>query len=245
MAGAIQIHLDQVTSTNDVAKEFLRDVDRVVVTADHQTSGRGRRGRDWYDAPGQSVLFSFGFRNESDRPTRDLAADMARGCLAVMATLRLYGHADQFRCKYPNDVQGRDVNGWSKLAGILVEHEFVGSHCQSTIIGIGINVLQESFPETIGQPTTSLMRLGISREPKQVASDLRTNIEHFQMIDVDRVYSHWREELKVGHRVLKLPEDDSLWQMIDVDEIGRLVVMNNGDKTKRIIDNGDSIRYVD
>ncbi len=245
MSTVHKLHFREVTSTNDVAKVVLRDMDSVVVIADHQTTGRGRRGREWHDAPGQSVLISFGQRHNVERSAVDLAADMARGSLAILQMLRGYGLDEVIRCKYPNDIQGRDESGWSKLAGVLVEHEFLGSMCHSTVIGIGMNVLQECFPETIGQLTTSLRRLGSDRSPSEIVADLIPEIDRMQMTDSYHVFDMWREELLKRRLTIRIEGSEGLWQAVDLDDSGRLVVMNNNDETQRIIDNGDSIRYVD
>lgn len=238
------IHLTEVSSTNDVARELLRDVESVIISADHQTGGKGRRGRTWHDQPGESVLVTFGLRHNKERSVSDLAADMARGCLAVLNVLHQYGLTDRVRCKYPNDVQAHEVTGWCKLAGVLIEHDFLGSKCQSTVIGIGMNVLQKEFGETIGQPATSLLRLGVSRSAQEVVEDLRICLEQLIGLSSEEVYELWRSELGVGMKIVELHGHDGKWIASDLDENGRLVVVNINDGTQRIIDDGDTLRYL-
>jgi BirA family biotin operon repressor/biotin-[acetyl-CoA-carboxylase] ligase len=239
------IHLSEVASTNEVARELLRDVESVIVSADHQTGGKGRRGRTWHDQPGESVLVTFGLRHNKERSVSDLAADMARGCLAALKELRQHDLNDKIRCKYPNDVQAREENGWRKLSGVLVEHDFMGQKCQTTVIGIGMNVLQTEFSETIGQPATSLRRLGINITPQEMVRGLRLSLEPLIGLSSEEVFKLWRSELGVGVAMVELHGNDGKWKVSDLDENGRLVVVNINDGTQRIIDDGETLRYLD
>ena len=111
-------HVAECDSTNDLARAWATDAadpapHGALVTADFQTRGRGRRGRQWDAAPGESALMSFVLR-----PHIPLADAWHLGFLAALATsdaLRAMGlHA---QIKWPNDVllQG------AKVAGVLVE----------------------------------------------------------------------------------------------------------------------------
>jgi BirA family biotin operon repressor/biotin-[acetyl-CoA-carboxylase] ligase len=95
-----------------------------IASADHQTAGRGRRGRTWTDAPATAVMLSYLARPR--RPVAELAAlPLVAGvavCDALPAPVRL---------RWPNDVV---VDG-RKLAGILVETSANGR----AIFGIGVN----------------------------------------------------------------------------------------------------------
>jgi len=117
--------VERCTSTNDVA---LKASFPVLVAAEEQTAGRGRRGRRWHSAPGAGVTFSLGRR--VCRPVRELAAlSLVAGVAAVRALHALGVRAA--RLKWPNDLV---VDG-AKLGGILVETRN-GGHAA---IGIGIN----------------------------------------------------------------------------------------------------------
>jgi BirA family biotin operon repressor/biotin-[acetyl-CoA-carboxylase] ligase len=117
--------LERCTSTNDVA---LSAAPPVLVAAEEQTAGRGRRGRRWHSAPGTGVTFSLAKRIA--RPTRELAAVSLVAGVAVARALHALG-ARAARLKWPNDVV---VDG-AKLGGILVESRDSGH----VVIGIGIN----------------------------------------------------------------------------------------------------------
>ena len=101
--------VQRCTSTNDLA---LRAVSPVLIAAEEQTAGRGRRGRRWHSAPRAGVTFSLGRRIQ--RPLRELAAlSLVAGVAAARA---LRGLGVEARLKWPNDLM---VDG-AKLGGILV-----------------------------------------------------------------------------------------------------------------------------
>lgn len=191
------------------------------------------------------MLVTFGLRHNQERIVSDLAADMARGCLAALNVLRAFALTDRVRCKYPNDIQARDETGWCKLSGVLIEHEFMGPKCQTTVIGIGMNVLQKEFGENIGQRATSLRRLGVSTTPQELVEALRLSLETLTELASEKVYELWRSELGIGTAIVELHGYDGQWKASDLDENGRLVVVNINDGTQRIIDDGDTLRYLD
>lgn len=125
--------------------------DRTVVLADHQTAGRGRRGRRWVAAPGTSLLVSI-----LVRPARLPALSLATG-VAVAEALAQVGGVPA-RLKWPNDVLVRG----RKIAGILVE---VRAGVEPVAaVGIGVNLAQETFPPPLAASATSL-RLEVGRTP--------------------------------------------------------------------------------
>ncbi len=240
-----RIHIDVVESTNDVARELLKDLSSVVVTAHHQTKGRGRSGRTWEDEFGNSVLMSFGIRHQLQRSSDDLAADMARGTLAVLNVIGDYLPSGSYRCKYPNDVHVLEGDTWCKLAGTLVEHEFLGSRCTSTVIGIGVNVLQQTFPDTISQPCTSLSRLGISLQPNLVVDELILSMQQLLSMPSATVFRIWSSAIGIGRTRLSLVDGGGEWRAAGLESDGRMTIINTFDETTRIIDDGDRIRYID
>jgi len=120
--------VERCSSTNDV---LLREgfAAPVLLAAEEQTAGRGRRGRRWHSAPGAGVTFSLGRRVR--RPVRELAALSLVAGVAAVRALRALG-VRAAGLKWPNDLV---VDG-AKLGGILVETRSQAAHA---VIGIGIN----------------------------------------------------------------------------------------------------------
>jgi len=110
------VRFSVVESTQTTAFELAAGgaADRTVVVADHQSAGRGRRGRTWADAPGTSLLVSILVRPRV-APVLLATFSIATGVAVAEALDRATGI--EARLKWPNDVRVRG----RKLAGILVE----------------------------------------------------------------------------------------------------------------------------
>ena len=117
--------LARCTSTNSL---LLADPSRapLLLAAEAQTEGRGRRGRRWHGAPGRSIAFSLA--RTIRRPVREHASLSLVAGVAAAQALRELGAPVQL--KWPNDL----LCGASKLGGILVE-----TRGARAVIGIGIN----------------------------------------------------------------------------------------------------------
>jgi BirA family biotin operon repressor/biotin-[acetyl-CoA-carboxylase] ligase len=122
-------------STNQLLLED-RSAGAVLLAAEEQTAGRGRRGRRWHSAPGAGLTFSLA--RTVKRPVRELAGLSLVAGVAAVRALRALGVA-RAALKWPNDL----VVGNAKLGGILVETRG-GAGAVRAVIGIGINCRRDS-----------------------------------------------------------------------------------------------------
>jgi len=122
-------------STNDLLLDD-RSSGPVLLAAEEQTAGRGRRGRRWHSAPGAGLTFSLALRVK--RPARELAGLSLAAGVALCKALRALGVA-RAALKWPNDLV---VDG-AKLGGILVETRGAGAATRA-VIGIGINCRRDT-----------------------------------------------------------------------------------------------------
>ena len=115
----------ELDSTNRLAADLARAgaPDGVVVGADHQTAGRGRRGRTWESRPGASLLVSVVLRPAPALVTLAAGVAAAEACEAVAGVA--------VELKWPNDLL---LDG-AKLGGIL--SELVGD---AAVVGLGLNL---------------------------------------------------------------------------------------------------------
>lgn len=115
----------ELDSTNRLAGDLARAgaADGVVVGADHQTAGRGRRGRSWESRPGESLLVSVVLRPPPALVTLAAGVAAAEACEAVAGA--------DVALKWPNDL----LLGGAKLGGILAE--LVAG---AAVVGLGINL---------------------------------------------------------------------------------------------------------
>jgi BirA family biotin operon repressor/biotin-[acetyl-CoA-carboxylase] ligase len=139
-----------VTSTMDLAVEAVSQQapHGLVIGADMQTAGRGRRGHTWHSPAGRGLYFSIVLRPSAAAtlPLVTLAAGVGvhegiRAATGLAAEL-----------KWPNDVN----IGRHKLAGILAEGVAIGTPGQAVIVGVGLNVQPAAFPQDVAARATSL-----------------------------------------------------------------------------------------
>jgi BirA family biotin operon repressor/biotin-[acetyl-CoA-carboxylase] ligase len=143
-------HFRRIDSTNERAKELAMAgaPGGLVVTADEQTAGRGRRGNEWFAPPGSCLLYSGLLQPfaAAGAPLLPLAVPVAV-CEAAEAVAPV-------RCqvKWPNDVWIDE----RKVAGVLVEAR---PDEEWAVIGVGVNVAipQEGFPPELRETATSLL----------------------------------------------------------------------------------------
>ena len=123
-------------STNDDARQLAVDGAEpgTVVVAERQTAGRGRKGAEWFCAPGEGLAFSVIL--EPEWPREQWAWTALGAGLAVCEALERLGFAPAI--KWPNDVL---LDG-CKVCGILVE-----SPGERVVVGVGLNVNGGTFPE--------------------------------------------------------------------------------------------------
>jgi|LJSS01.1.fsa_nt_gb BirA family biotin operon repressor/biotin-[acetyl-CoA-carboxylase] ligase len=232
-----------VTSTNDVARELLREYPAVFVSALYQTRGRGRHGRPWLGDAGKNVYCSLGLRHPHAVSPREAAALLALGAVAVWETVEVLTQTPAlFMLKYPNDLLGRCPDGaWRKVAGVLVEHASLDS-TPISVIGIGINVGQTEFPASLSSTATSLAVMGFSLTPHQVLEQLKGALERLSNESPETLFERWSMLLQIEGRLIRVQGMSGLWRVLRLREDGGLEVECNG--SRLVVTDGDTIRYL-
>jgi BirA family transcriptional regulator, biotin operon repressor / biotin---[acetyl-CoA-carboxylase] ligase len=144
--------VDEVGSTSDAVREaaLAGEPMGLVLFAESQTAGRGRRENRWSSAKGKDFMFSLLLRPEAPVglwPRLTTLAALAL-CRAVENELPL-----KPQIKWPNDVYLHD----RKVCGLLAEAVTVNKEL-SLVLGIGLNVNSTEFPPELAQTATSLLR---------------------------------------------------------------------------------------
>ena len=204
MADSIYIkRLDSTDSTNRYARDEAESLwrergnnDFAVVTAGHQTSGRGQRGNTWHSQPGKNLLFSILVRpGQTLEASKQFVLSQAVA-LTIHDVMGYYGIEVQL--KWPNDIYA----GKRKLAGILLELDYSGAFVEQAIIGIGINVNQDTFPPMDKVPVS--MKMLKKAESRKQKAENRKQEDEYIIDDVlatilDR-FEHYYNELRFGNR---------------------------------------------
>lgn len=122
-----------------------------LVTADEQTLGRGRHGRDWH-SPSRSGLYLSLILRPPVAAADAMAITLACGLAVARGIRQACGQPSDIR--WPNDIL---ING-KKCCGILVDLVSQDAAASYVIVGIGVNINQADFPPELDDIATSLSR---------------------------------------------------------------------------------------
>lgn len=145
------LYFETTDSTNIQARQYAENdnSDGLLVVADEQTKGRGRRGRNWSSLPGENIFMSLLLKPRISPKSASMLTLIA--ALAVAAAVKENTGLEAW-IKWPNDI----VVNRKKVCGILTEMSSEMDYIHYVIIGIGINVNTAAFPEEIAEMATSL-----------------------------------------------------------------------------------------
>jgi BirA family biotin operon repressor/biotin-[acetyl-CoA-carboxylase] ligase len=216
-------HFRRTDSTNDRAKELAtaRAPGGLVVTADEQTAGRGRRGNEWFAPPGSCLLYSALLRRFAPNgPTLLPLAVPVAVCEAAEAVAPV-------RCqvKWPNDVWVEE----RKVAGVLVEARPEEGWA---VIGVGLNVAipQDEFPPELRETAASLLPTeaeggvppGGPPGVRRALRALNAALGHWIGAGDDEVLAAFRARDALSGRQISWDGGEGVAQ--EIDERGHLVV---------------------
>lgn len=219
--------LDEVDSTNRYVLESAPDeIDGMVVVAEKQTHGRGRRGNHWECPMGAGILCTVGLSD----PTMSINANLL-SLVVPIALCEGILSATGVRCeiKWPNDLLVRN----RKLSGILIEAQATGASQVRYAIGFGINCLQHRghFDESLRDHATSLdleCDTPITRATvlSSVLNALDARLSNTDRWQADAICSEWRRlAAGLGARcVVKENGQTVSGNLIDIDPTAAIVM---------------------
>jgi len=223
------IILDETPSTNTYLKEHKDLPDNTVVLAKTQTKGRGRLGKSFHSINQGGIYLSILKMESLEEYNTDLVTLAA--ALAVSETLDAYAGTET-SIKWVNDIYVKGL----KLSGILTEGtiEFETGTLSSLIIGIGINVNTEGFPEELEDIATSLYQItGKKFVRSEIIGHLLSRLEyHLLMTKKDPL----ELVLKYKKKMLYLNEAITFHRgnevsngiLLDLNEKGHLIIETEG-----------------
>ncbi len=142
-----RISLSEVDSTNNYAAKLLlsgKILHGTVISALHQSQGRGQRSNIWEAAPGQNLTASWILHLGDSNFERIVSLNKAIS-LAIRETIAFYLPELPVKIKWPNDI----YVGQKKISGTLIESHLHADKTATLICGVGINVLQTQFQSPI------------------------------------------------------------------------------------------------
>lgn len=168
------IRLDVTSSVMDFVRSYnpIEPREVVLVTAEHQTLGRGRGSHLWESERGCNLLLAFCVRPRGFAARDQFMLSRAMA-LSVCRALEVYGEG--FVVKWPNDVW----HDGKKIGGILIENNICGHVVERSVIGVGVNINQEKFSSDAPNPVSLRQILGREVERVFVLADIVRFFRHY------------------------------------------------------------------
>ncbi len=212
---------EEVGSTNDVALGMARSgaSEGTVVIARSQTKGRGRRGRAWFARPGESLTMSVLLRPDIP-PNRYSELAFAAGIAVAECLEKKCGLAPAL--KWPNDVLVAD----RKIAGILVERER-----GAAVIGIGVNVMQGSFPPDLAKMATSVaLEQGKCTDVETLAAVILERLFAACILGFEEIRERWQKYIWGVGRLVEVVTEAATFPgtITGIDTDGALLIDRGG-----------------
>lgn len=232
------VFVEKVDSTNNYAKN--NDLSNgSLVTCEEQTTGRGRLGRRWESQKGMCmsvVLIPEIELSQISKITQVCAAAVAK----ALDELHIIS-----QIKWPNDIF---LNG-KKICGILTEMKTEMNKNPYVVVGIGMNINNDNFPDEIKDVASSLyMETGIIFEKSLVAAKILNN---FEILYNEFIKGNFKESLDICReksyvigKNINLIENNLVKKAtaVDISSEGELVVITEDGTTEKIISGEVSVR---
>ena len=194
LLSTLEIH-DSLNSTNSYLVDYAQQhaASGIVCFAEHQSAGKGRRGRTWVSPYGSNLYMSILWRFQQGGIAATAGLSLAIG-IAVIRALKQH-HIDDVSLKWPNDIYSQG----KKLGGILIEVSGETDGPCSAVIGLGLNLfLPASEAQTITQAWTDLTNITgtvpVSRNQlaATLISHILTIVNGFETVGIQTYLDEWR-----------------------------------------------------
>jgi BirA family biotin operon repressor/biotin-[acetyl-CoA-carboxylase] ligase len=199
----------------------------IVVVCKEQTAGRGQRNNRWESAPGENLTMSLILR-PVNMATEELFLLSKAFSLAVVRSLERYDI--KAAIKWPNDI----YVGRQKIAGILIEHSFLGNNLVFSIIGLGLNVNQFLFPAMDIIPTSITAETGKDYyDVNEILSSVLVNFSSLYHSSKETINSEYMKKLyrKKGYFPYRTKDGKVLIAEVhDVANSGELILKDKNGK---------------
>jgi BirA family transcriptional regulator, biotin operon repressor / biotin---[acetyl-CoA-carboxylase] ligase len=192
--GSDIIRLKETESTNSYMMDQLSKgmpTEGTVVIADYQSTGRGTDGSKWESEPGLNLTFSFILYPRFLTPEAQFYLNKTISLGLSDLVHELLPMRDDIRIKWPNDI----YIGNEKVAGTLIQNGVKGSSFDFSIIGIGLNVNQNSFPSDATNPVSLMVITNSAFDLEAIFNQLLIKLEYRlnqlikgELKEIDREY---------------------------------------------------------
>ncbi|WP_050748582.1 biotin--[acetyl-CoA-carboxylase] ligase [Halothermothrix orenii] len=215
-----------IDSTNNKARELAKGgaSGGTIVIAEEQTGGKGRLGRKWYSPPYTGLWFSVIVRPHL--PSNRAPFLTIITSLVVKKAINKLGI--EVLIKWPNDILIRG----KKVCGILSEIMATPDVINTAIIGIGINVNQDSFPSKIPLATSLKQVCGHNVNRIELLQDILMEFENYYNRLKDGCYrdlvTEWKNSMDILGKEVDIVAGNEIisGKVVSISRRGELVLID-------------------
>lgn len=231
----LELH-DQIDSTNVYLSQQAQShaPSGTVCFAEHQTAGKGRRGRQWVSPFGSNLYLSVLWRFQQGYAST-AGLSLAIGVAVIRALRQQQLHP--VGLKWPNDI----MSAGKKLGGILIEVSGESDGPCAVVIGLGINLfVPDSAAQGINQAWTDASKVNpaISLSRNQLAASLLNQLlavlADFEQVGIKAYLDEWRgyDCLQGQPATLFIADQPYLGIVQGVDDSGLLLLQHPDGRTQ-------------
>lgn len=220
------LHIQECDSTNNYLKQLLTETsleEGTIVSADFQSAGKGQRGNGWESEIAKNLLFSIVLYPDMIKANEQFILSQVIS-LAVAKTLSDY--TGNITIKWPNDIYWKE----KKICGILLENTLNGDSIKESVIGIGINLNQDSFKSNAPNPVSLKQITGNKYNLDEILSSVKENIlylyDNLKKGDYSTITSLYKNTLfrKDGYHLYNDGRNNFFARIKDIELTGTLVL---------------------
>jgi len=227
------IVLDEVDSTNNFLHGYQSADEKAItlVTAEHQSSGRGQRGNSWESEQGKNLIFSLLVYPKM--PVSHVFSLSEACALAIRDALMAF--TTDIEVKWPNDIYWHD----KKIAGILIETSLTGKQIMEGIIGVGVNINQQVFLSDAPNPISLSLITGKTYDRALVMDKIKEqfaqNLEILLQGDFDTLHQRYMSALyhREGYHPYRDEQGPFLATIVGVAPSGHLILKDQEGHERR------------
>ena len=233
------IKLDAIDSTNSFLKNKSSNQeidDFTTVYTQNQFKGRGRTTKQWISEPNKNIALSL-FKRFKKTDLEHIFLLNVIVSISILELLEKYQVKD-VKVKWPNDIMVKN----KKISGVLIENKIKKNNSINSVMGIGINVNQQNFPDFLSA-TSIINEIGSVSEIDLLANELAVIIKsNFKFLKSNsKLYlDHYNNKLHNKNQTVRFKNNIGkieVGKIVKVDFSGNLMIMNEKGKIEYFKEN--------
>ena len=236
----IAVEFDIIDSTNTEAKRISRElcekgdlVPRLII-AREQSAGRGRLGRSFLSRADRGIFMSLMYFTND--PLAGVVSVTTAAAAIVAVAIEKVTHKSM-RIKWVNDI----YNDKGKVCGILAETVPVSWDTVAVVVGIGINIGEDEFPDELRDIASSIGDIE-GKEELLVAEIVGELLKHSRAPEDKSYMAKYRERFMLKDVEVNILRDGEIvgsGRVLGVDDDGGLLLMPDGKSEPIVVYSGE------